>query len=236
MPKQTAKGAETRRNLLNASLRLFARDGFQKTTMRAIARESGLSLGSAYHYFGSKDELAHELFRTLLDEHRARTWPRLVVGNNLELNIRSVMDSALDVLEPFHEFGPAFIRTVFSGGTAADGDATPSGDARDSPDAALTAVHRAREFAVWRQAVATARPQPPAAIRQDLPELLWLAQRGTLLFWAYDSSPGRTRTRRLIRNAAPLLARLAVLSRLPVVRAILDDVISLVRSTDHAGA
>jgi AcrR family transcriptional regulator len=213
MAMQTAKGAGTRQSVLNASMRLFAKDGFQKTTMRAIAAESGHSLGNAYYYFGSKEELAGELYRSLRQEHRTRAWPKLAAGNNLETHIRSVLDTVLDVLEPFHDFGPAFIRAGLTG----------TEDPQD-PD-------RGRELALWRQAVETARPQPPLSMRQDLPELLGLLERGVVLFWAHDPSPGHRRSRRLITNAAPVVARLVVLSRLPVVRTIFDDLIGLVRAT-----
>lgn len=215
MTQQTAKGTETRQLLLNTALRLFASEGFAGTTMRAIARESGLSLGNAYYYFESKDAIVHELYRNLAEQHRAACWPLLVAGNNLETNVRLSLEKSLEILAPFHEFGPAFIRTAFSG---------TQGDRADN--------HRALEFGVWRQVVATARPLPPLAIRQDLPQLLWLVQRGVFLFWAYDSSVDAKRSQRLVKNVSPVIARLVVLSRMPVVRTILDDVISLVRTAN----
>lgn len=213
MAQQTAKGTETRQLLLNTALRLFADQGFSGTTMRAIAGESGLSLGNAYYYFDSKDAIVHELYRGLSEQHRAATRPLLVEGNNLETNVRLALEKSIEILAPFHEFGPAFIRTAFSGRQGDHGEAS-----------------RAQEFDLWRQVVAASRPLPPLAIRQDLPQLLWLIQRGIFLFWAHDSSPNAKRSRRLVKNVAPVVARLVVLSRMPVVRTILDDVLSLVRT------
>lgn len=40
-----------------AAIRLIARDGFEGMTMRAVAAEAGLSYGSLFHYFSSKDDL-----------------------------------------------------------------------------------------------------------------------------------------------------------------------------------
>lgn len=40
-----------------AALRLVAREGLDGLTMRAVASESGLSYGSLFHYFDSKDDL-----------------------------------------------------------------------------------------------------------------------------------------------------------------------------------
>ncbi len=56
MTKQ--KPAEERRQeILAAAARCFARKGFPATTMDDVAAESGLSKGSLYWYFHSKDEL-----------------------------------------------------------------------------------------------------------------------------------------------------------------------------------
>jgi len=41
----------------NAAVVLFARDGFQKTNLRAIAAAAGVSAGLVIHHFGSKDGL-----------------------------------------------------------------------------------------------------------------------------------------------------------------------------------
>lgn len=46
-----------RDNFAKAAIRLIARDGFEGMTMRAVAAESGLSYGSLFHYFDSKDDL-----------------------------------------------------------------------------------------------------------------------------------------------------------------------------------
>ncbi|AOS64810.1 TetR/AcrR family transcriptional regulator [Actinoalloteichus hymeniacidonis] len=40
-----------------AAIRLFARQGFAATNMRDIAREAGISTGSIYRHFTTKDEL-----------------------------------------------------------------------------------------------------------------------------------------------------------------------------------
>lgn len=41
----------------DAAMRLVARDGFEAVTMRKVAGEAGLSYGSLFHYFDSKDDL-----------------------------------------------------------------------------------------------------------------------------------------------------------------------------------
>lgn len=46
-----------------AAMRLIARLGLEGVTMRAVAAEAGLSYGSLFHYFDSKDELLMHAIR-----------------------------------------------------------------------------------------------------------------------------------------------------------------------------
>ena len=46
-----------------AAMSLIARDGLEGVTMRAVAAEAGLSYGSLFHYFNSKDELLMHVVR-----------------------------------------------------------------------------------------------------------------------------------------------------------------------------
>ncbi|HMG76002.1 MAG TPA: helix-turn-helix domain-containing protein, partial [Pyrinomonadaceae bacterium] len=54
---KTAKGEQTKALILNSALDLLGERGYEATTMRAIAKQAGVSLGNAYHYFGSKEHL-----------------------------------------------------------------------------------------------------------------------------------------------------------------------------------
>jgi AcrR family transcriptional regulator len=54
---------ESRERLERAALTVFARTGFQRATVRDVAREAGVSQGLLYHYFRTKDELLSAVFR-----------------------------------------------------------------------------------------------------------------------------------------------------------------------------
>ncbi|WP_309069878.1 TetR/AcrR family transcriptional regulator [Arthrobacter sp.] len=216
---QQKKSEATRERLVATALRLFREQGYDRTTMRAIAAEAGVSTGNAYYYFSSKNDLVQALYHSLQDEHRARSLPLLRDGQNLGEHLRAILQSGIDVMGPYHDFGFNFIGVAIQ----------PSSNL--GPFSDDSSVARAKSIALFNQAVNTARPQPPLAIRADLPELLWLVYMGVTLFWVYDRSPGQRRTRRLIDNAAPLIAKLVILSRLPVVRKIVDDVVQLIKNT-----
>jgi TetR/AcrR family transcriptional regulator, fatty acid metabolism regulator protein len=55
-------GAEKRRIILDAAVRVFARQGFHQARVSDIADEAGVAYGLVYHYFGSKDEVLDTLF------------------------------------------------------------------------------------------------------------------------------------------------------------------------------
>jgi AcrR family transcriptional regulator len=58
MPKVTEEHRTARREqILRATWRCVAREGFHKTTMADVIAESGLSAGAVYGYFRSKDQI-----------------------------------------------------------------------------------------------------------------------------------------------------------------------------------
>lgn len=54
---QVKKGERTRSSIMAAAHRLFLNKGYSATSMRAIADESGLALGSIYNHFANKEEI-----------------------------------------------------------------------------------------------------------------------------------------------------------------------------------
>jgi TetR/AcrR family transcriptional regulator, fatty acid metabolism regulator protein len=54
--------AEKRRLILDAAVRVFAQQGFNRCRVSDIADEAGVAYGLVYHYFRSKDEVLDTLF------------------------------------------------------------------------------------------------------------------------------------------------------------------------------
>jgi AcrR family transcriptional regulator len=57
-----APAIDKRRQILDAAIHVFARQGFHATRVSDIADEAGVAYGLVYHYFRSKDEVLNELF------------------------------------------------------------------------------------------------------------------------------------------------------------------------------
>ena len=216
MPELTPKAEQTRGAILEAAMRLFRRDGYDRTTMRAIAKEAGVSLGNAYYYFGSKEHLIQAFYDGLQAEHAAAAEGVLASSTSFADRLAGVFEAWLTVAEPHHQFAGQFFRN------AAD-PASPL-----SPFSADSAPAREASIAIFERLVAGADLRLAPNLRAELPGLLWLLHMGVVLFWVYDSSPGQARTRLLVSGAVPLVDRLVRLSRFPVVRGVVDDLVGLI--------
>ena len=58
---RSRKGIESRSRLVEASRSVFERDGFLNARISDIAAEAGMSQGSFYHYFESKEQIFREV-------------------------------------------------------------------------------------------------------------------------------------------------------------------------------
>lgn len=62
MPKVTEEHVEARkRQILEAAVTCFSRAGLHEARLLDIAHEAGVSAGTVYHYFGSKDDIIEAL-------------------------------------------------------------------------------------------------------------------------------------------------------------------------------
>ncbi|MGH3310282.1 MAG: TetR/AcrR family transcriptional regulator [Streptomyces sp.] len=65
--KSGANGdAPVPQRLMAAATRLFADRGYDRTSVQEIVEAAGVTKGALYHYFGSKDDLLHEIYGRLL--------------------------------------------------------------------------------------------------------------------------------------------------------------------------
>jgi TetR/AcrR family transcriptional regulator, fatty acid metabolism regulator protein len=53
---------DKRRAILDAAIRVFARQGFHNARVSDVAAEAGVAYGLVYHYFDSKDQMLNEIF------------------------------------------------------------------------------------------------------------------------------------------------------------------------------
>jgi len=73
-----AKGDAKREEILAVALELFATTGYDKVSVREIARRSGLSQAGLLHHFSTKEELFLEVLRRRDERLPAGTSPELL--------------------------------------------------------------------------------------------------------------------------------------------------------------
>ncbi len=210
------KGEQTRALIIDAALSLFEESGYEASTMRAIAERAGVSVGNAYYYFSSKEELIQGFYDRNALQHEARAAVNLEGVTDLVERARVNLMAWLDENAGFHEFAGVFLRTA----------SDPSSPM--SPFSAESAGARDRAIEGWRLVVDGSDTEIPDTIRQELPELLWLFQMGVVLFWVHDRSDGMAATRLLIDRTVPLLMRAVEFSALPMVREVVNDLVALI--------
>ncbi|GGX38558.1 TetR/AcrR family transcriptional regulator [Streptomyces chryseus] len=206
------KSEQTRTLILETALQLFQDRGYDKTTMRAIAKEAGVSVGNAYYYFGSKEHLVQGFYDRIAAEHQAAVRPVLDRETDLEARLAGVLKAWLDIAAPYHEFAAQFFKN------AADPESPLSPFSPESEHAREAAID------VHREVLAGSKAKVPEELRGILPELMWLSQMGLVLYWVFDRSEGRERSHRLAERGARLTTRGVALARFRVLRPLVREV------------
>ncbi|GGP11323.1 TetR/AcrR family transcriptional regulator [Nonomuraea glycinis] len=100
--RATSSGAasERRDHLVKLAAELFARKGFQATTVREIAEEAGILSGSLYHHFDSKETIVDEVLSTFLDDLIARYRAALETGGDPRTVLSEMVRIGFGTLEP----------------------------------------------------------------------------------------------------------------------------------------
>ena len=216
---KTPKGEQTKALILNSALDLLRDRGYERTTMRAIAKKAGVSLGNAYHYYGSKDHLIQAFYHRTHEEHLAAALPMLQKETSLKTRLLSVLRLKISTLEPYHEFAGVLFKT------AADPHSPLNPFAEDS------APVRRDSVKLFEELVRDTKARIPDDLRAELPYLLWLYHMGIILFWIHDSSPRHRRTYRLIDQTVDLLDKLISLASNPLMRPLRKRALKLVAET-----
>ncbi|SEG82427.1 DNA-binding transcriptional regulator, AcrR family [Thermomonospora echinospora] len=202
---------------METALRLFRERGYEATTMRAIAKEAGVSVGNAYYYFGSKEELIQAYYDELQDDHMAACRAVLERERDFAPRLLGVLRARVDTMVPYHQFAGKFFKFA----------AEPNSPL--NPFSAESGTARAAAIAIYREVVdgSTLRIDPD--FRQELPELLWLYSMGIVLYWVHDSSPGCRKTYLLIERTVPLVNKMVSMSRMPGFKTVTRELVDVIR-------
>ncbi len=210
---QQERGAETRQRIVDAALELFREKGYDGTTMRAVAKQAGVSLGNAYYYFAGKDDLVLGFYDQLQTAHTAAAEKVLARETELEDRLRGVVRAWVTEAAPYKDFAGRFFRNA----------SDPSSPL--SPFSKESSPIRDNAIALYGRVLDGTKVSP--LVKDELPELVWLYAMGIVLFWVHDDSPGQAKTYGLVDRSVPLVVKLINLTRFRLLRSAVEDVKAL---------
>ncbi|WP_196493873.1 TetR/AcrR family transcriptional regulator [Ornithinibacillus caprae] len=93
-----ARSSKKREDIFQAGLKLFSQHGYSKTTIKDVAEEAGVSFGTVFTYFETKDQLFHACVTEPLVEFREHI---MEIRNRLETltlqQLKQIIDQHVDM-------------------------------------------------------------------------------------------------------------------------------------------
>lgn len=108
-PGRPAGPSDRRERILASARELFARNGIDKTSIRAIAADAGVDAALVHHYFGTKTQLFAAAIHIPID-------PMTVIGKLQEVPVDQLGHTLPSILLPLwdSEIGKGFVATLRS--------------------------------------------------------------------------------------------------------------------------
>ena len=222
---KTGKAERTRARILETALDHFSQHGYEGTKMRAIAEAAGLSLGSTYYYFPSKEHLIQAFYARSHQHHLAACETILAQETRLEDRLLGVLRAKFDTSRADHPFAAALFKT------AAD-PASPLSPFSDESEPV-----RQESTALFARVLEGSSISKNSALMAELPNLLWLFQMGVILFWIHDRSPEQVRSYKLVEHTSKIVCKAIRLASLPPLQPLVRSTLTLMaelRSGDNA--
>lgn len=97
--KQQVVSEFRRSEIVNAARSVFARNGFDRGIMDAIAKEAGIAKGTVYLYFRSKEEIYRAVMNEDMEFLKKSTLERIEAAESLEDKIRAFIMLRLENAE-----------------------------------------------------------------------------------------------------------------------------------------
>ncbi|MFW6301549.1 MAG: TetR/AcrR family transcriptional regulator [Bacillota bacterium] len=109
---------ETKREIIEAAMNLFASNGYYETTMSDIVEASATSKGTLYYYFDNK----LELFETMINDVIGRIYEQYLEITGLDIDVREKLRRMLTVHAEFYKKNYELAYTIFMEGQKIDID------------------------------------------------------------------------------------------------------------------
>jgi len=100
-PRRSQKWRERREQIVDASARVFARQGYHATGLTELCAANGLGKGALYHYIGSKEELLAAIHDRVMDEVMTGADRVAAAGGAPSAQLAMLGDELLDVIHRY---------------------------------------------------------------------------------------------------------------------------------------
>lgn len=108
------RSRETVEAILTAAARVLVKDGYDATTTNKIAARAGVSIGSLYQYFPSKEAIV----AALVERHRDAMWAVISgrlerhEGHSIRENVRAILEAVVDAKRMNPKLHRVFVEQV----------------------------------------------------------------------------------------------------------------------------
>lgn len=196
---RTARGEEQKRQLYEVALKLIGDKGFEKATLREMAKLAGVSPGLFYKYFPNKQAIVLELHEDLTSDMERRC-QNIAAGTWMERSTQTLqisLETLVEYREELKSLIPVLVgaedQNVFSG---------------------FSQFSRLRVQSLFIDAISHSKNPPKKELIEPLGRLTYLVHLAVLLFWLLDKSEMQKSTEEIIKMYGKLLKPLSLALKL----------------------
>lgn len=103
------KDLNKRRSILLAAVKVFAKHGFEKTTVDEIAEKTKVAKGTVYYYFESKEEIFNAIIIEGLHDFEKMINESVALGKNAVDKINILIDTEVVYISKYKAFFTVFM-------------------------------------------------------------------------------------------------------------------------------
>jgi len=220
---EAKKAIQTRNRILKSAIGLFLTGGYEKATMREIAKKAEISPGAIYYYFESKEHVVQAFYDSTQKEHYKACKEILAKERSLKLRLKGVIRKKIELAQPARDISKVLFRV-------ASDPANPL-----SPFSPQSKPVRDEAIAFFRETIAGSDDKIHPDLLDLLPEYLWLYQMGIILYWIHDRSENAEKTFALIHRTSDLIVRLIKLYGSPFIAPVRRKLLSILQECRQFG-
>ncbi|MDF3819330.1 TetR family transcriptional regulator [Leptospira sp. 96542] len=215
--KDTNKSQKTKEQIYNTAISLFQKVGYEKATMRKISTDACVSLGSAYYYFKSKEDIVLEFYSISQNDAKTQAYEFNNSTKDFQKRFKNIILFKLESFAKYKNFLSILARNA--------------GDPNHpiSPFSQNTKVIREEAVQIIRDSLINSNLKLRGEFLEILPELLWMYQMGIVYFWLSDGSASYLRTKAMIDESMNLVFKLIHLAKFPLVKPVLNSILRIHR-------